>query len=96
MVESTGLENQRACKRSVGSNPTLSAIFTFKFLIYKAFSSQCRFQVPFQVPFRRVHMSIYGQFLQSNSVNQELNTRFSKNTALADRWVNMCKLGVIV
>ena len=26
MVESTGLENQRACKRSVGSNPTLSAI----------------------------------------------------------------------
>ena len=27
MVESTGLENQRTCKRTVGSNPTLSAIF---------------------------------------------------------------------
>ncbi len=25
MVESTGLENRRACKRTVGSNPTLSA-----------------------------------------------------------------------
>ena len=26
MVECTGLENRRACKRTVGSNPTLSAI----------------------------------------------------------------------
>ena len=25
MVECTGLENRRACKRTVGSNPTLSA-----------------------------------------------------------------------
>gem|GEM_PF-6141457 len=27
MVEGSGLENRRACKRTVGSNPTLSAIF---------------------------------------------------------------------
>ncbi len=26
MVEGSGLENRRACKRTVGSNPTLSAI----------------------------------------------------------------------
>ena len=26
MVEGTGLENRQACKRLVGSNPTLSAI----------------------------------------------------------------------
>ncbi len=27
MVEGSGLENRRACERTVGSNPTLSAIF---------------------------------------------------------------------
>jgi hypothetical protein len=34
VVESTGLENQRTCKRTVGSNPTLSAI-KFNFNMFK-------------------------------------------------------------
>ena len=38
MVEGTGLENQQACKRLVGSNPTPSAIFnsfkpSFKYFV---------------------------------------------------------------
>lgn len=34
VVESTGLENRQACKRLVGSNPTPSATFTYKALIW--------------------------------------------------------------
>ena len=50
MVERTGLENRRTCKRTVGSNPTFSA----KYLLYQLlegvlfmanFASSVRFQV---------------------------------------------------
>ena len=38
MVEGTSLENWQACKRFVGSNPTLSAIFLGYLVVYRNFS----------------------------------------------------------
>ena len=37
VVDRGGLENRCSCKRTVGSNPTLSAIFLIKSMIYAKF-----------------------------------------------------------